>query len=255
MADDKIPLKSEIVLTSEVKWDQLNPARGAQSPRAGTLWGDRNGRGPTGFLFNPVDGFQSPPHVHNVSYRGIVIRGLVHNDDPKAENMWMPKSSFWTQPKGQDHITSAQGQDTLAYIEIEEGPYLVHPSEEKFDTQEVPVNIDASNLVWVDAPSGQGTKLAYLWGSPREGQLNGTLLKLPVGSSTVIRSRDSNFRAVVIQGQPRYRRPDTGEVVSLEPGSLFMANGAADHELSSSQGSDVVVYLRSKGNFELGSGS
>lgn len=34
---------SRVVLTSEVKWDQLNPARGDKSPKAGTLWGDREG--------------------------------------------------------------------------------------------------------------------------------------------------------------------------------------------------------------------
>ena len=51
---------SRVVLTSEVKWEQLNPARGDKSPSAGTLWGDRNGSGPTGFLLKPTDGFESP---------------------------------------------------------------------------------------------------------------------------------------------------------------------------------------------------
>ena len=35
-----------IVLASEVEWEALNPARGDMSPRAGTLWGDRNGEIP-----------------------------------------------------------------------------------------------------------------------------------------------------------------------------------------------------------------
>ena len=70
----------EVVLTSEVAWAPLNPARGDSSPKAGTLWGDRNGTGPTGFLVQFVDGFSSPPHIHNVSYRGVVINGLIHND-------------------------------------------------------------------------------------------------------------------------------------------------------------------------------
>lgn len=55
---------SQVILTSEVKWEQLNPARGDKSPKAATLWGDRNGTGPKGFLFNSVDGFKSPPHIH-----------------------------------------------------------------------------------------------------------------------------------------------------------------------------------------------
>ena len=81
---------SKVVLMSEVKWEQLNPARGDNSPKAGTLWGDRKGSVPTGFLVKFVDGFSSPPHIHNVSYRGVVISGLIHNDDPDAADIWMP---------------------------------------------------------------------------------------------------------------------------------------------------------------------
>lgn len=118
---------------------------------AGTLWGDRNGNEPTGYLLKPKDGFSSPPHIHNVSYRAVVISGLLHNDDPDAESMWMPKGSFWTQPKGQVHITGAKGEAPLAYVEIEEGPYLVFPAKDAFQSQESPVNVDKSNLVWLDA--------------------------------------------------------------------------------------------------------
>lgn len=76
-----------VVPIEEVRFDALNPARGDQSPLAGTLFGDRGAPGPTGFLFRPVDGFSSPPHIHNVGYRGVVIRGEVHNDDPGAAEM------------------------------------------------------------------------------------------------------------------------------------------------------------------------
>jgi hypothetical protein len=69
---------SMVVLTSEVEWTYLNPARGDKAPMAGTLWGDRSGTGPTGFLLKPKDGFQSPPHIHNVSYRGVVISCFIH---------------------------------------------------------------------------------------------------------------------------------------------------------------------------------
>lgn len=39
------PIK-EVILKSEVKWDHLNPKRGDLAPKAGTLWGDRNGNEP-----------------------------------------------------------------------------------------------------------------------------------------------------------------------------------------------------------------
>jgi hypothetical protein len=54
-------------------------------------------------------------------------------------------------PQGEVHITSAEGSGSLAYIEIEEGPYLVLPEEEAFDSGERPVNMDQSNLVWLNA--------------------------------------------------------------------------------------------------------
>ncbi len=254
---------NEVVLTSEVEWTYLNPARRDKAPMAGTLWGNRSGRGPTGFLLKPKDGFQSPPHIHNVSYRGVVISGLIHNDDPDAEVMWMPAGSFWTQPKGEVHITAAKGTDTLAYIEIEKGPYLVLPSKEAFLDKERPVNVDRSNIVWLDASdtawidqpemqaSAKGPRLAFLWGSPQDGQLNGTLVKLPAGYIGKIRSHGSTFRAVIIQGQPQYKVPSETDVKILEPGSYFSSKGASEHQISSRAGEDSIIYIRTDGQYNV----
>jgi len=57
---------------SEVKWEPLNLARGDNTPQAGTLWGDRKGTAPTGFIAKFVDGFSSPPHIHNTTFRAVV---------------------------------------------------------------------------------------------------------------------------------------------------------------------------------------
>ena len=121
---------TDLVLASEVTWEQLNPARGDKSPKAGTLWGDRNGTGPTGFLVQFADGFSSPPHIHPITYRAVVISGNIHNDDPDAAEMWMPAGSFWTQPKGEVHITAAKGSNNIALVEIDEAPYLVRSFKE-----------------------------------------------------------------------------------------------------------------------------
>lgn len=83
-------------------------------------------------------GFESPPHIHNITYRGVVIEGVMHNDDPTAAKMWMPPGSFWTQPAGEDHTTAADGETNLIYLEIDSGPYLVKPSAEQFDNGERP---------------------------------------------------------------------------------------------------------------------
>lgn len=251
--------QSNLVEESEVKWEKLNPARGDKSPLAATLWGDRNGKEATGFLFNPVDGFQSPPHIHNVSYRGVVIRGLVHNDDPNAEKMWMPAGSFWTQPAGAVHITAAKGQNSLSYIEIEKGPYLVRPIEKSFDNGERPVNIDPSNIVWLDLENSKGSsqesssrsEIAYLWGKARVGQLNGTLVKLRPGFSGAIHIDSPSFRAVVIAGQLKYKSATDKAEKAIKPGSSFSSTGRMEHFLSVTGDSEVILYVRSMGTFQL----
>lgn len=252
----------EVVLASDVEWTHLNPKRGDLAPKAGTLWGDRNGTGPTGFLLKPPVDFKSPPHIHNVSYRGIVIKGVIHNDDPDAAAMWMPAGSFWTQPKGEIHITAAKESDRLAYIEIEKGPYLVLPAEKAFDSGERPVNVDRKNIVWLDAsdirwldPSGRNTpangpKVAFLWGSRKKGELSGAFLKLPGGFSGRIASRASTFRAVVIKGRPTYALPAGSKV--LEPGSTFHSKGKAIHQIAAGTGGETILYVRTDGEFRVG---
>jgi len=252
---------SKVVLTSEVEWGPLNPARGANSPKAGTLWGDRNGSGPSGFLVKFVDGFSSPPHIHNITYRGVVISGLIHNDDPNAEDMWLPTGSFWTQPAGEAHITAAKGSNNLAYIEIEGGPYLVRPTEEAFENGERPVNVDESNIVWLDASditwvdqpgtpaSADGPKMAFLWGNPQVGQLNGTLVKLPTRFTGELRSNGSTLRAVVIQGQPSHQLSGESEVKNLEPGSYFGSKGESVHQVSCEAEEECIIYVRAEGKF------
>lgn len=243
---------TDVLPVSEVKWEQLNPARGDKSPQAGTLWGDRKGAVPTGFLAKFVDGFSSPPHIHNATYRAVVIRGLIHNDDPDAANMWMPAGSFWTQPKGEVHMTAAKGTTNVALVEIDKGPYLVRPPKEAFDSAERPVNVDAANIVWVTPPgmpaAANRPKQAYLWGSLKDGLSNGTFVKLPAGFTGRIQSHGTTFRAVVIKGQLQYRGADAK---TLEPGSYFGSRGEALHHVSARAGVECVLYVRTNGKYEL----
>ena len=252
---------TKIVLASEVDWEQLNPKRGDQSPQAATLWGDRNGTEATGFLVKFVDGFSSPPHIHNVSYRGVVIAGGIHNDDPEAKPMWMPAGSYWTQPAGEVHITSSRGVG-VAFIEIDKGPYLVLPTEEANDNGERPVNVDPSNIVWQDASNtswvgkpaktnNKGPAIAFLWGIPKDGQFNGTLIKLPAGFRGEILSQADSFQAVVIEGQPQLQRSGGGEIKSLTPGSYIASRGAAANRISCNADDGCVIYVRSKGKYKV----
>ncbi|WP_321324506.1 DUF4437 domain-containing protein [uncultured Parasphingorhabdus sp.] len=254
---------ADTVLPDDVRWGPLNAARGDASPRAGNLWGDRTTPGASGFLVKFEKGFASPPHIHNVTYRGLVIEGLMHNDDPDAANMWLPPGSFWTQPAGEYHITAAKGSGNLAYIEIQDGPYLVKPTDEAFDNGERPINVDPSNLVWLDASdiawlelpesakTGNPPQMAFLWGNPQPGELSGTLLKLPAGFSGEIRGNGSPLRAVVIQGAVSHSLSNSGVAQTLPQGSYFGSEGSSSHQITCSPDSECIIYLRTTGSIVL----
>lgn len=246
-----LPLATATILpASEVEWQHLNPARGDAGPRAATLWGDRGGPGQTSFLVRFVDGFASPPHIHTVSYRGVVIQGLVHNDDPDADELWMPTGSFWTQPKGGVHITAAKGGDTIAYIEIDDGPFVVRPVDQATANDERPVNVDVSNIVWLDAAdlgwSTAGIRVALLWGEPLGDAPGGILLRLDAGVTAAVNDAGSRLRAAVIDGQMSARATAKGAAKTLDPGSALSA-GAGALPLSCAAERACLVYARGEG--------
>lgn len=244
---------AKTITSDQIEWGHLNPARGDASPAAGKLWGDRTSDGASGFLVKFEQGFSSPPHIHNITYRGVVIRGLVHNDDPKAVNMWLPAGSFWIQPAGEAHITAAKDQENMAYIEIDSGPYLVQPADQAFDNGERPVNIDKSNLVWLDASDiewideGVEAKRAFLWGDSKAGGLNGNLIKLPAGFEGKINNRGDVFHAVVIAGNPQYL--NAGDALSLEPGNYLGASEAGTHHITTTD--ETIIYIRTNNKFNI----
>ena len=173
-------------------------------------------------------------------------------DDPEAAAMWMPAGSFWTQPAGEVHITAASGSENVAIIEIEEGPYLVKPVGEAFDNGERPINVDVSNIVWVDPPgmqaSANGPKLAYLWGNLKGDQSNGTFVKLPAGFTGKIHSHGSTFRAVVIKGELQYLGANA---TTLAPGSYFSSKGESLHQISSKAVEESIIYVRTDGRYDV----
>lgn len=251
------PITNKVVLSSEIVWEKLNPARGDKSPQAGTIWGDRQGSISTGFLAKFVDGFSSPPHIHNVTYRAVVIKGLIHNDDPKAENMWMPSGSFWTQPLGEPHITSAKGVENIALVEIDRGPYLVKPTHESFKSKEKPINIDASNIIWLDndrtnwISADNEAELSFLWESKQQNGLKGLFVKLPKNYKGEIISNGSILHTVVISGALNYTMPQNKEIKALDIGSYFGSTNKAVHSISNNGNSEVILYIRTNGEIRV----
>ncbi len=244
---------SKIVSMSEVEWEQLNPKRGDKSPKSATLWGDRTGPGPSGFLLRPVDGFSSPPHIHTASYHGVVIGGTIHNAEPSAKEMYLPPGSFWTQPGGGEHITACKGT-CLAYIEVE-GAFDVLPVEKARNNKAKAINLHASSINWVDLPgmpvSANGSKVAVLWGQPQDNQASGTLVKLPAGSSGMMHSHSSTFHAVVIQGRPKPWESGDTDVRTLELGTYFSLKGPSVYQASCESREDCIFYVRSEGKFDF----
>lgn len=244
-----------VVVPSEIEWGRLNPARGDASPRAGALWGVRTSPSASGFLVEFAEGFSSPPHIHNVSYRGIVIGGLVHNDDPGATAMWMPAGSFWTQPAGEAHVTAASGERNLAYIEIEDGPYLVHPVDQAFDNGERPVNIVSRNMVWQNASAIAAgaldeVKAALLWGSPGLGLSCGLMFRIPANFDGVLRI-NSEHQVVVIESHPMRTNLDGTNGQSLPPGSAFGSDQGAGHHIATASDESTVLYVRTDGAIQI----
>lgn len=245
---------TELVKRSELEFIPLNPARGELGPKSGKLWGDIRRDVPSGMLVTFSDGFQSPPHIHNITYRAVVIEGAVHNDDPKAEKMWMGPGSFWTQPLGENHITAAKGANTTIFLEILSGPYLVKPAAEAFDAGELPINIEARNIIWLDAEDttwikGDGPQQAYLWNENTDSDKNGTFLKLPPRFSGELSTTAPLMRVVTIQGVTQVQ--GSKGLDKLAPGSYFGSTGAASHQVSCVSRNECVRYLHTEGKYQL----
>ncbi|MEM9617969.1 MAG: DUF4437 domain-containing protein [Pseudomonadota bacterium] len=251
-----------VISPDEVEYQPLNPARAETSPKAGVLWGDIRENVPSGVLLQFAEGFSSPPHIHNITYRAIVISGEIHNDDPDAANMWMGPGTFWTQPAGEVHITSARpGVGGIGFLEILEGPYLVQPSDMAFDNGERPLNLVSSNMVWMsadqlswiesDADTESGLMAAFLWGDVEEGELSGSIVKLPSGYGAELSTTGGDLRAVVIQGDVIHSVPRISGDVELGPGGYFSSFERIPHSLKCETDDSCLIYVRTEGRFRL----
>ena len=146
----------------------------------------------------------------------------------------------------------------MAYIEIESGPYLVKPTEEAFDNGERPVNVDQSNIVWLEATTmelitsnekaANSAKVAFLWGQPQE--LYGTLVRLPAGFKGAIHSDGPSFRAVVVKGHAQYH-VNEGDSKALEVGSSFSSQGTSTYNISNQNEEESMIYIRAKGTYKI----
>ena len=251
-----------VVTPGQVSYVPLNPARGGNSPRAGVLWGDIRMNVASGVLLQFADGFSSPPHIHNITYRAVVISGEMHNDDPDAAYLWMGPGSFWTQPAGENHITAVRpGSAATAFLEIDSGPYLVRPPGEAFDNGERPLNLLSSNLVWQtraeftwlgrSSTPGDGPRVALLWGDLRVGTPSGSLLELPAGYTARLSSVDGELKVVVIRGEIAHKVSAATNRTLIGAGGFVESAGGVPHALGCRSVDKCLLYVRTDGSFAL----
>ena len=143
----------------------------------------------------------------------------------------------------------------MAFLDIQEGPYLVKPTSEAFDNGERPINVDKTNLVWLNANNIQwvdkksNVQTAFLWGNHQENQLRATLLKIPAGFKGSIKNLSKNFRAVVISGKITHQFFKKGDKNVLESGSYFSAKENTTTKITTD--TETVIYIRSNGGFKV----
>ncbi|MEM7084050.1 MAG: DUF4437 domain-containing protein [Pseudomonadota bacterium] len=246
---------STVIHRSELTSQPLNPARGDASPAASVMWGDLKKNVPTGALIEFVDGFSSPPHIHNVTYRGLVISGRVHNAHPDADTQWMEPGSFWVQAAGENHITAAEpGDAAVIFLEIVKGPYLVKPPAESFQGFDVSKNVPADEIPWLDADSTSWLlpanptatdrlpTMTVLWGSAIKGERFGSLLRLPIGYRGELRSDGRAMHGVLIRGK-LVHSDQSSAPQSLDVGSYFAWGEAVSPTIACETTPHCLLYI------------
>ena len=163
----------------------------------------------------------------------------------------IPTGSFWTQPAGESHVTAADGQGNLIYLEIDSGPYLVLSSEKAFDNGERSINIDERNLVWLSTKDVKWLKegalqIAYLWGEPH--LANGSFLKLPAGFKGTIKN-DHELKAVLVRGKATHQWNNVKTKTVLSPSSFFSSKTKGEHKINAE--TEIVLYINSNGRYTV----
>ncbi|PKB00579.1 uncharacterized protein DUF4437 [Flavobacteriaceae bacterium MAR_2009_75] len=185
----------------------------------------------------------------------MVIKGLLHNDDENAENNGFRQVLIGNSQQAKHILPRQMVKIIWRFLDIQEGPYLVKSTSEAFDNGERPVNVDKTNLVWLNAndiewvANKSNVETAFLWGSQKEKQLRATLLKLPAGFNGSVKNLSPNFRAVVISGSLMHQFSKKEAKNKLDAPSYFGAEENATSIISTAK--ETVLYIRSNGDYEV----
>jgi anti-sigma factor ChrR (cupin superfamily) len=111
--------------------------------------------------------------------------------------------------------------------------------------------IPAADLKWseLDPASGMGVKVADVWGNHATGPF-AAFLKFPAGMSAPLHTHTADMRFAVVSGTIVHG-PDGKPEVRLGPGSFLGQPGNYKHTTACDKASECVIYLESKGKFDL----
>lgn len=125
----------------------------------------------------------------------------------------------------------------------------MRPTDQAYDTGQRPMNIDGSNIVWIDTTSG--AQIAYLWASQSNAPPSGTLIKLPRNFQGSLDTENSPVKAVVIQGQLKLRTMSIPSETTLSTASYFQTSNTPPIHLINNSDQDTILYLRTAGKIQL----
>ncbi|WP_424928977.1 DUF4437 domain-containing protein [Amaricoccus tamworthensis] len=114
--------------------------------------------------------------------------------------------------------------------------------------------------MWLDAGAAQwiqgdgDAEMAFLWGSLKGTDKNGTFLRLPAGYTGSLSTQAPLMRAVTIQGTTGVTMSGESEGQTLNPGSYFGSHGEAFHTVSCTSDDACILYMHTEGQYTLSTG-
>ncbi len=128
------------------------------------------------------------------------------------------------------------------------------PINKAFDNGERPINIDISNVVWLDnektnwVSSNSNAQISFLL---KNEDFRSLFVKLPKGYSGTIKTEGTVLHSVIIQGELNYLVSQENETKVLDPGSYFGSTSKATHTISNTKNDVVLIYIRTNGSIEI----
>ncbi|WP_409432587.1 DUF4437 domain-containing protein [Litorimonas sp. RW-G-Af-16] len=110
--------------------------------------------------------------------------------------------------------------------------------------------MSADEMNWIKAGnSTRGPEATLLWGDLSDGELSGSMIKLPEGYATDLSTKGGDLKAVVIQGDVLHSVESLTEQNEISAGGYFASAEGVSHSLKCEAKSECMIYVRTEGRF------